>query len=110
MPSTPAQKQDKEYLSVQLKGLEGVCGLYWNYFDINLEQYNGRKGRVAKEPPPWVIKAVGATAGEQAEATKRQKDLGGLVPILLDCRSTDPPEARHKGIWLALPPSNLKVI
>ena len=50
---------------VQLKGLEGVCGLYWNYFDINLEQYNGRRGRVAREPPPWVIKAVGNAAGEQ---------------------------------------------
>ena len=96
---------------VQLKGLEGVCGLYWNYFDINLEQYNGRKGRVAREPPPWVIKAVGNSAGEaHKEASGRMQQLGGLVPVLLDCRSSDSAEARHRGIWIAVPPNNLKVL
>ena len=43
---------------VQLKGLEEVLGLSAGCFDVNLAEYNGRKGRVSKEPPPWVIKAV----------------------------------------------------
>ena len=95
---------------VQLKGLAGVCGLYWNYFDVNLEQYNGRKGRVSREPPPWVIKAVGATAGEHGTSSNRAAELGGLVPVLLDCRSSDDGRARHRGVWLAVPPDNLKVL
>lgn len=93
---------------VQLKGLEGVCGLGLGCFDVNLEEYNGRKGRVSKEPPPWIIKAVGQRAGEQEGAAKILHDSGGLVPVLLDSRSTD--ADRHRGVWVAVPPSNLKVL
>lgn len=89
---------------VQLKDLEGVCGLKVGCFDVALEQYNGRKGRVSKEPPPWCIKAVGRV-GEEG---KPLHDSGGLVPVLLDSRSSDPD--RHKGVWLAVPPANLKVL
>ena len=70
-----------------------MCGLYWNYFDVNLEQYNGRKGRVSREPPPWVIKAVGATAGEHGTSSNRAAERGGLVPVLLDCRRIVAPAA-----------------
>lgn len=93
---------------VQLKNLDGVCGMTMGCFDVSLEKYNGRKGRVSKEPPPWVIKAVGAKAGEQGVANARQEELGGLVPVLLESRSTD--AERHRGVWLAVPPSNLKVL
>jgi hypothetical protein len=94
---------------VQLKGLDGVCGLGLGCFDVNLEEYNGRKGRVSKGPPPWVIKAVGQRAGEQsAQTSKVVHDSGGLVPVLLDSRSTD--ADRHRGVWVAVPPGCLKVL
>ena len=93
---------------VQLKGLADVSGITMGYIDVNLAKYDGRKGRVSKQPPPWVIKAVGAKAGEQAELAPRLEEVGGLVPILLESRSTD--AHRHRGVWLAVPPANLKVI
>lgn len=94
---------------VQLKGLEAMTGLTLGCIDVSLSKYNGRKGRVSQEPPPWCIKAIGGKAGEAAgPADARQEELGGLVPILLDSRSTD--QNRHRGVWLAVPPSNLKVL
>ena len=93
---------------VQLKGLEDVTGISMNTFDVNLGKYNGRKGRVSKEPPPWVVKAVGAKAGEQGTADVRQHELGGLVPVLLDSKITD--AERHRGVWVAVPACNLKIL
>ena len=94
---------------VQLKDLQGVTGIRMGCFDINLEEYNGRKGRVSREPPPWTIKAIGSKAGEQGgSASQVLHDSGGLVPVLLDSRSTD--ADRHRGVWLAIPPANLKVL
>lgn len=93
---------------VQLKGLDDVVGISMNAFDVNLGKYNGRKGRVSKEPPPWVVKAVGARAGEQGSTDARQQELGGLVPVLLDSRPTD--AERHRGVWVAVPPANLKIL
>lgn len=93
---------------VQLKGLDDVTGISMGAFDVNLAKFNGRKGRVSKDPPPWVIKAVGARAGEHGTVEKRQEELGGLIPILLDSRPTD--VERHRGVWLAVPPTNIKVI
>lgn len=94
---------------VQLKGMDGMTGITLGVLDVSLEQYEGRKGRVSQEPPPWVIKAVGGKAGEAAAAADaRQEELGGLVPILLDSRSTD--KHRHRGVWVAIPASNLKVL
>lgn len=93
---------------VQLKGLEDVSGITMNAFDVNLAQYNGRRGRVSKDPPAWVIKAVGAKAGEQGALDKRQEQLGGLVPVLLESKITD--VERHRGVWVAVPAANLKVL
>ena len=93
---------------VQLKNLDGVCGLSHGCFDVNLEEFNGRKGRVSKQPPPWVIKAVGCKAGEGSNSARILHDSGGLVPVLLDSRSTD--ADRHRGVWVAVPPANLKVL
>ena len=93
---------------VQLKGLEDVTGISMNAFDVNLGKFNGRKGRVSKEPPPWVVKAVGAKAGDQGTTDARQQELGGLVPVLLDSKITD--VERHRGVWVAVPAANLKVL
>lgn len=94
---------------VQLKGLEGVTAITLGAIDVSLEKYDGRKGRVSQDPPPWVIKAVGSKAGEKADAPDaRHEELGGLVPILLDSRSTD--KHRHRGVWIAVPPRYLKVL
>ena len=35
-------------------------------------------------------------------------ESGGLVPVLLDSRTTD--ADRHRGVWIAVPPANLKVL
>lgn len=143
---------------VQLKGLDGVMGLGGGVFDVHLGEFNGRKGRVSKQPPPWVIKAVpegavpknaaaasaaaAAHASDEREAaTSRpgsaaasppawchlgdrpgplqadgqpqppQPPAGGgfeLVPVLLDSRHTD--ADRHRGLWVAVPHANIKVL
>lgn len=93
---------------VQLKGLEDMSGITLGCLDICLDKFNGRKGRVSKEPPPWVIKAVGKSLETQGATNQRLSDLGGLVPILLEARNTD--VDRHRGVWLAVPPSNLKIL
>jgi hypothetical protein len=94
---------------VQLKDLQGVTGIRMGCFDINLEEYNGRKGRVSREPPPWTIKAIGSKAGEQGGSESQVlHNSGGLIPVLLDSRSTD--ADRHRGVWLAIPPANIKVL
>ena len=79
-----------------------MAGLYQGCFDIQLGKYNGRMGRVIREPPPWLVKAPsGAAPGEAPPSAP-------LVPVLLDSRSTD--EDRSRGVWLAVPPENLKVL
>ena len=86
---------------VQLRGLDGASGLsYSGYgnFDVHLGQYNLRKGRVSRDPPPWVIKA----------ATTSKSVAAALVPVLLDSRSTD--RDRGAGIWVAVPPEYLRVL
>ena len=84
---------------VQLEGLEGVCGLKLHgCYDASLGEYNGRKGRVSRDPPPWVIKAH----------TPEASASGALVPVLLDSRSTD--RDRGQGVWVAVPPENLRVV
>jgi hypothetical protein len=93
---------------VQLKGLDGMTGITLGCIDVTLSKFDGRKGRVSQDPPPWCIKAMGGKAGQGVAANARQEELGGLVPILLDSRSTD--KNRHRGVWLAVPPSNLKVL
>ena len=88
---------------VQLQGLEGKWGIsYHGYYDAPLGEYNGRKGRVSRDPPAWVIKVAS------------EDDIKGggvsvaLVPVLLDSRSTD--RDRGHGVWVAVPPDNLKVL
>lgn len=103
---------------VQLQGLEGACGLtYHGYYDASLGEYNGRKGRVSRDPPAWVIKAqpaapAAAEAGGGGPAAKADvaaaPPAAALVPVLLDSRSTD--RDRGSGVWVAVPPQNLKVL
>ena len=149
---------------VQLKGLDSVIGLTGGVFDVDLGEYNGRKGRVSKEPPPWVIKAIpvgaaprGGTAaacdGEASDRTRASiaggsltgtdpsvvasatasrtlnalEDLSDasdgpigltaaaqpiagleLIPVLLDSRHGD--VDRFRGVWVAVPAANLKVL
>ena len=33
---------------------------------------------------------------------------GGLIPVLLDSRGTD--ADRHRGVWVAVPPANIRVL
>lgn len=93
---------------VQLKDLEDMSGISRGCLDVRLDKYNGRKGRVSKEPPPWVIKAVGKDLETKGATNERLASLGGLVPVLLEPRNSD--ADRHIGIWVAVPPSNLKVL
>ena len=132
-----AQRQPlSEGSLVQLKGLENACGLSNGVFDVPLNEYNGRKGRVSKDPPPWVIKAVGLEAGcelsgsgdeagtadggaapapnatlsprlQHGQATPEGLGLE-LVPVLLDSRSTD--ADRFRGVWVAVPHANIRVL
>ena len=72
---------------VQLKGLEEVLGLSAGCFDVPLAEFNGRKGRVSREPPPWVIKAVpvGAsrrTGGVVGGKSSRSGPTSGAAPAL----------------------------
>ena len=91
-----------------MKGLEEMSGITLGTLDVRLDKFNGRKGRVSKEPPPWVIKAVGKDLETQGATNERLASLGGLVPVLLEPRNTD--IDRHRGLWVAVPPSNLKVL
>ena len=93
---------------VQLQGLEGVCGLtYHGFYDASLGEFNGRKGRVSRDPPAWVIKAQpNLTAA--AESAAKEDLSASLIPVLLDSRSTD--RDRGSGVWVAVPPQNLKVL
>jgi len=93
---------------VQLKDLEEMSGISRGCLDVRIDKYNGRKGRVSKEPPPWVIKAVGKDLETKGATNERLASLGGLVPVLLEPRNSD--ADRHIGIWVAVPPSNLKVL
>ena len=96
---------------VQLRRLEGMSGIsYSGYgnFDASLAQYNGRKGRVSRDPPAWVIKAAPEPSSRPAGADAQGASPAALVPVLLDSRSTD--RDRGQGVWLALPPENLMVL
>ena len=101
---------------VQLQGLEGVMGLsYHGYYDASLGEYNGRKGRVSRDPPAWVIKAAPAESDllKQQPTGGNGAKTGGalppaLIPVLLDSRSSD--KDRGHGVWVAVPPENLKVL
>ena len=77
---------------VKLHGLSK--GVSSGSFDVALQQYNGRMGRVVEDPPGWLMKASGGSKEE------------GLVAVLLDSRSTD--RDRSRGVWVAVPPSHLK--
>jgi hypothetical protein len=80
---------------VKLRNFTSEVGLYQGCFDVNLSKYNSRMGRVTTHAPPWVIKAPGGS-GE------------GLIPILLDSRSTD--GDRSRGVWLAVPSEHLRAL
>ena len=88
---------------MQLQGLEGKWGIsYHGYYDAPLGEYNGRKGRVSRDPPAWVIKVAS------------EDDIKGggvsvaLVPVLLDSRSTASRSRARRVV--AVPPDNLKVL
>ena len=86
---------------VQLRGLENVEGINYSglgNFDASLSKYNGRKGRVSRNPPAWVIKA----------AAEPSTTVGALIPVLLDSRSSD--RDRGHGVWVAVPAANLRVL
>ena len=116
--AAPSSLVLREGSLVQLCGLEGVCGLtYHGYYDASLGEYNGRKGRVSRDPPAWVIKAAAepttmsdgdAKAGARGAGPGVASTSQHLVPVLLDSRSTD--KDRGHGIWVAVPPENLKVL
>jgi hypothetical protein len=94
---------------VQLRGLQTMSGLSYNgNFDAPLAPYEGRKGRVSRNPPAWVIKAAAEPVISQAGGTATIATPMALVPVLLDSRSTD--RDRGQGVWLAVPPENLKVL
>ena len=100
---------------VQLRGLLGMSGLSYNgNFDAPLAPYEGRKGRVSRSPPAWVIKAapepviISEGGGDANQATATIATPAALVPVLLDSRSTD--RDRGQGVWLAVPPENLMVL
>ena len=93
----------------QVRGLQKMSGLSYNgNFDAPLAPYEGRKGRVSRNPPAWVIKAAAEPVISHAGGTATIATPIALVPVLLDSRSPD--RDRGQGVWLAVPPENLKVL
>ena len=89
----PLKPLFREGSLVKLYGLSK--GVSSGTFAVALQQYNGRMGRVVEDPPAWLMKASGGSKDE------------GLVAVLLDSRSTD--KDRSRGVWVAVPPSHLKI-
>lgn len=98
MPTKSAQGAFREGVLVKLHGLKDHVGLQQGTFDVSMVKYNGRMGRVVEHAPSWLMKAHGGS-------TERDN---ALVAVLLDSRSTD--RDRANGVWVAVPPDNLRVM
>ena len=84
---------------VKLCGLregQGPCGYPPH---CNLEPYNGRMGRVARDPiPAWRVKAISSTVSTAPDQ---------LVCVHVGAKCSD--EDRHNGLWLMVPLGSIEV-